>query len=785
MLITVAGSAIALEIDQSWLLSNGPAPYLLDQAGTTYVLQSNVNVPGAAFVIKAPNITLDLNGKTITYDNAPGILIANGDFENGATEWSLGGGAIFAGDYLKGQIFSGEHSLKFNTSGGEQSAVYSRYISLEPNAEYSVSALLSDTSAAVRFVELRGINNSNVYAASQGERTWRGMQYSEIQFTTGGSAETYQVVVGIKNIVELDKDVFIDDVSVQQINNHGISIQEDGVVVRNGIIVQGQGNSAWSHGLYIRGNAECANLTVTVYGPNSTNIEGNWSKNMRIHDNVLYNNVNVIRRRDQFHGRSIASKGTNNEFYRNRIVGGPQMGIVSSGGANHIYENSISLKTKYTNGFAIMIWADKGSRVHDNIIDCVSGDYSCRGIHGAGEDSPGTKIFNNSISVRELKRNQEYGGCVLSGAYGIQIETGSNYEVYNNIVKAVAETCDAHAYRDNGGTRSTAYIHDNHFIAESKSSEVDASTAKLADMSAPAMLRFENNILETNSLWFGESMSLNGILTHANHIRMASSVLEPFTPFEAHNWRRNAELAPHIKFVDNVYSDKRTHDAFVSASYVYYNVKKSPDVHASWTHAFTTTIEMLGEQHLPAKGMEIVLRDRHGREAFRGVTDEAGRTAVVLDEFVNAGGMVTTYGPYSLTASQGDQTLNYSFNVDKTLLVSCVMGAGCSESEVPPPSVPLTPKPPKGGDAPIDIVSPATNARMKNNFNLSSDAVLDIACQNNVQIINRQGKLIRELSCTGNNVTWDGRASSGGIVSAGVYILVEASRANRKVVVVK
>ena len=45
-------------------------PYSLNEAGETYVLHSDITTPGTAFVVNADNITLDLNGKTVTFGTA-------------------------------------------------------------------------------------------------------------------------------------------------------------------------------------------------------------------------------------------------------------------------------------------------------------------------------------------------------------------------------------------------------------------------------------------------------------------------------------------------------------------------------------------------------------------------------------------------------------------------------------------------------------------------------------------------------------------------------------------
>ena len=72
-----------IDITSSWLQQNGPAPYLLTQAGATYELQTNVTTTGTAFVVLAPNVTLNLNGYTVTYGNSTPVTVTNGGFETG------------------------------------------------------------------------------------------------------------------------------------------------------------------------------------------------------------------------------------------------------------------------------------------------------------------------------------------------------------------------------------------------------------------------------------------------------------------------------------------------------------------------------------------------------------------------------------------------------------------------------------------------------------------------------------------------------------------------------
>jgi hypothetical protein len=93
--VVATGQTIA--IDALWLQRNGPGPYLLNQANTTYVLQADVTTSATAFVIANRYITLNLNGHTVTYNNATPLAVPNGNFgadpigSHTVTDWSLSG----------------------------------------------------------------------------------------------------------------------------------------------------------------------------------------------------------------------------------------------------------------------------------------------------------------------------------------------------------------------------------------------------------------------------------------------------------------------------------------------------------------------------------------------------------------------------------------------------------------------------------------------------------------------------------------------------------------------
>src|SRR4051812_7413864 len=88
--IVISGIAPTISIDAGWLQKNGPGPYVLNQAGATYILEADVVTSGPAFRIVADGVTFDLNGHTITFDNSAPITVPDGGFEAGdLNEWDV------------------------------------------------------------------------------------------------------------------------------------------------------------------------------------------------------------------------------------------------------------------------------------------------------------------------------------------------------------------------------------------------------------------------------------------------------------------------------------------------------------------------------------------------------------------------------------------------------------------------------------------------------------------------------------------------------------------------
>jgi hypothetical protein len=99
----------------------GDAPYTLDNAGATYLLTQDLSVDNLAISIKANDVTLDLGGYTIVYDNAAPVVYGkypnwNAYEYNERATFGIRSGL---GNHKNAKVFNG--AVKQGTNGGKAS----------------------------------------------------------------------------------------------------------------------------------------------------------------------------------------------------------------------------------------------------------------------------------------------------------------------------------------------------------------------------------------------------------------------------------------------------------------------------------------------------------------------------------------------------------------------------------------------------------------------------------------------------------------------------------------
>jgi len=636
---------------------------LLNQSSTTYVLQNDVTSDGTCFFISANDVTLDLNGKTVTYDNAAPITVANGSFESATmTDWDLTGAPAAtraAGVYLERTVYEGSYALKIPTPlTQDQTITTSGKYTLAANKSYSASVMMwqpydvaNSANADVHMIiEIIKASDNTVLASRdsrdlQARYTTRGLQYVRAPYTTTAQTDVKirLKVTGARTVTNAGQApygaFYFDDVRIQQTANSGVQgggtsvqygvssyawarrITVTSSVAAKGKIVQGRARGDFSHAVSVGGvpsdllNYTVNNLEITVAGNSSKAILANNAGNGIISNNLIHGYADTLQVRDWYDGSLIhvsrsdaVTAGLGCKIFGNVITHGIQTGIFVNGSPDatrmtEIYNNDITLQSKYTNDFAIVGgYATYSANIHDNIVRCGTGNNTCRGIFIHGNNGA---ITSNIVDVHYRRNSQEYGlesgllGCA-GAAYGIQIDpSSSNVETKFNTVTAYADECEAAAFRfyaEPAGSTTNNLVHDNTFKAISVSGIKIAATLRILESYASDM-SFTNNTLITNSTFLhidgNQTEDANrSLLLDANAFQIDYPKSAMYYPLVDNAYVNGTAYVPrNVTISNNIYNDA-TVRADMNAA-VFRNLRNNflPD-------AFATNI-IITESNLP------------------------------------------------------------------------------------------------------------------------------------------------------------------------------------------
>jgi len=97
-------------------LPGGP-PYTLDKGNTTYVLTQDLDAPTLAINIRADNVTVDLNGHTITYDMRKPVVVGTAWNDYAYNEEASFGIRTGLWNYMHARVFNG--IIRQGSNGGQ------------------------------------------------------------------------------------------------------------------------------------------------------------------------------------------------------------------------------------------------------------------------------------------------------------------------------------------------------------------------------------------------------------------------------------------------------------------------------------------------------------------------------------------------------------------------------------------------------------------------------------------------------------------------------------------
>lgn len=476
--------------------ANTPTPFLLDQPGAVYRLMSDIVARKTAFVVGANDVTLDLQGHTITYAAGPPELpvVVNPSFEEPLPRgWDTRAAPNAFRDTNAIRVpqkkneatcASGDASLgwKLPLARGDEFIV-SDPIRLTGGYTYSISMRVYDWISGWREGDpIARVGIELVDAAT--------LAPLPVQ-SHSTDATTHAVVIESRKATELGVFFFgevfhlardatvrlrltlkptdpklaglihVDDVAIVVANYYGVVIAThwadplypDVPLVKspvarfhlhNGRVMQDVRAAAFNGDAIIlktsaRSLSCVERIESVVGGVNSQNLCAGGGDH--IHHNTFEDRANMVSNRHHQEGGNLhLKKNTGRNLVEfNTITGGAQYGINIGGEGceNEIAENTIANDTKVTQGYNIGV-SGNGTFIHHNTIRTSNGN-------GVMVSDWNNTLADNTIEI-SARANQEYG--FWNGCKAVELRAAGNTLITRNQIKALIpgeEWVDAHA----------------------------------------------------------------------------------------------------------------------------------------------------------------------------------------------------------------------------------------------------------------------------------------------------------------------------------------------------
>lgn len=528
-------------------------PFIASTAGCKYTVTEPITVDGSFAAITAAFVGIDLGGFTVTYDNGdtpidnPAFETAGGsaDLADGWDFTNASHAERFEGSYILSEVaYGGDWSLKFDAQIGASETVENETeIELEPDTWYVLQCemyMIGGSTNCKLYVNLERQDEAGTIECSSTEDTSGAMKLVSTKFLTDEVGGTYKIIAGADNPdSDADYEGFIDAISVTRYRAMGVHIRTvddetvpssglpshpdissygsaNGATITNGTLTQGADAGFECNAIRDRNSgavgSHISHLTTNTNGNDTSAVYGRDMTQTELYASTFNSTSQFITSRSTFTGEVIFRFG--GEMCYCEIDGGPHCGVHVANNPAVIHHNTISIKSRYTNGFGILIIDNDGATAYSNTID-NTGDYHGRGIFVDNDDdvSP-ISLHNNYITGHEKPLNQDWGGgFVLGGFYGIQIEGSENVSVFGNEIYAIADEHDAYAFRQDG-TATGHSIHDNIFSAI-RSGSFTAGSLKVQAAVSPNGFTSTENTLITNHV-FLEARGCDDILIDRN-----------------------------------------------------------------------------------------------------------------------------------------------------------------------------------------------------------------------------------------------------------------------------
>ena len=317
--------------------SDGDGPALIIRQSGVYVLEDDLHATGTGIFIAAPNVTVDLNGHTVYYNERPHPEVLNGGFESSCSDgmipdWIYTGTAVFSCPAARVGMW-GQQMLRLSEIPlGKPHHLISAPIAL-PLAERGYSATITPKcdglyaqclGLQVQLQVFDAVTEKPLTLPTSAPNTEHG--YSAVIEFTPETVNPVELHVTITSQSWDQAQVDLDYAAVFPSRDYGIVAAQvgdesyprqlrgilgtgrvHGLQVRNGRIEQGEGRSRTGNPLWVQDTSDLRVVGVAAHatGMDTSNLNANTVANTRVENSTFTADIDLLTKRtDQRAARS-------------------------------------------------------------------------------------------------------------------------------------------------------------------------------------------------------------------------------------------------------------------------------------------------------------------------------------------------------------------------------------------------------------------------------------------------------------------------------------------------
>lgn len=569
-------------------------PYTESTANRTIKLMGNVTYDGAGIIINAANITVDLNGYTLTYMN-----VDCEDQETGTVTSASGGNGTTRPSMVVSGVTQGSQILFL--TGAEAGNWYQVYSGTAPNLTLENGNVSSDDTSAPSVLyewEDGGPSNGDTFRIIDPRKT----------FGVGTLQNVYS---------------------------------KSGVEIVNGYIVQGSASGRGINGSY---NLGC-NPICTVQGQSNWMVGGvgiSWSSGdtngIHLRDTgtatVKYCEINdlgtfVTNRQRPCYAIAVGSSAM---VQHSRIINHRHVGIEFNGATSTAEYNEIYGDSRATNAYGIGAYARNGQTIRYNNIYKVGEHPIGIALH---DDTDGCNVHNNWCESKSTRSSAEYGwnyAVGLSNRWGTREDANS---IHDNTFITYSEDGPGANEESRGrtmffgslGSSAGENVEDNFIGAYSTDSQTICHAIGLSLHNSKLIFRDNTIAASHNHFWIGEDYG-NGV-TGGRFIDNTLVKIGSDSSFKT--FMTNGYNTSDADFISNTYGTGTGNAStdFGSDEKVTINGYPTPDSGNIFRFGFNLTVTVTSGGS-PISGATVTVKDASNNTIRSGYTTN-GSGVVVVD----------------------------------------------------------------------------------------------------------------------------------------------------------